>query len=249
MLVIRNEQFTVFEEAAVKEFESRTSEYVELNFPKHYEIQGVETIRTVIHEGVQKAREYGFILEKHLTEYICLMFTLGSAFDRDIQFPWATAILEDDSILNAASRMDGLLEMCNDYLDAVGGIDNIFIEGAIRKVEIESLPDSTMLLSGDFQPDMFVRLNRIWPEKCACLGEATVGDMIQYGLEAGQDFGLSTEKGMIVYVGLMFMLGSDFATDPQFSWIREVLADTSLPSPDKGERLHEEAMRYLNKWK
>jgi hypothetical protein len=249
MLVIRNEQLTVFEEAAVKEFESRTTEYIELNFPKHYEIQGVETIRTVIHEGVQKAWEYGFILEKHLTEYICLMFTLGSAFDRDIQFPWATAILEDDSIPNAASRMDGLLDMCNDYLDAVAGADNIFLDDAIRKVENESLPDATMLLSGGFQPDMFVRLKRIWPEKCACLGATTIGDMIQYGFEAGQDFGLFTEKGMIVYVGLMFMLGSDFATDPQFPWSREVLTDASLPSPDKDERLHEEAMRYLNKWK
>jgi hypothetical protein len=54
---------------------------------------------------------------------------------------------------------------------------------------------------------------------------------------------------MLMYVGMMYMLGSGFDRDPLFSWAHQVLNNGEEQDEAAGvERLHSEAINYLKQW-
>ena len=100
----------------------------------------------------------------------------------------------------------------------------------------------------NFENRMLAHLQECFPKHSKFLGEPGVRQVIRCGLERAKGYGLETERGLRLYVDLMFLLGSGFDADPQLPWAAEILNDKKLPDEAfRIDRLHEKATEYLDK--
>ena len=252
MLVIRETQMAVFEQAAVRNFENRLLEHVEKFFPKHREIQGEEPARRVIRLGIERAEPYGLVSERDLHLYVGLMFMLGGYFDQDPQLPWAAQMLADENIVDPSTRVDLLHDRAMAFLNEAAGQESQYLERALSKGR--KLPASALSRTGEDRQlsfgDYLLKLLYDWyPEKYQAVGDPAIRQLIRQGYQAARGYGLTDEKGITVYLGLMFLLGGGFDRDPQYPWAETVLRDAKLIDPiEKGESLHQSALAYLAQW-
>ncbi|QQS55190.1 MAG: hypothetical protein IPM89_05075 [Candidatus Competibacteraceae bacterium] len=70
-----------------------------------------------------------------------------------------------------------------------------------------------------FEAGLLAHLQAFFPEQAAALGTAQLGKVVRYGLQRAESRGLQTERGLYLYLALMFMLGSAFDEDPQLAWM------------------------------
>lgn len=252
MLVMRETQMATFEQAAVHNFENRLLEHLEEFFPRHCEILGEEQARKVIRLGIERAKQYDFVSERDLHLYVGLMFMLGSYFDQDPQLPWAARILKDESIVYPNDRIDRLHDRAMAFLNEAAGKESQYFDRALRK--ICELPVSALSRTGEdkelsFGDYMLKLLYALFPEKYQAVDELNVRQLVRHGYQTARGHGLADEKGVAVYIVLMFMLGGGFDSDPQYPWADAILRDVTPTDPiKKGESLHRSAVAYLEKW-
>ena len=252
MLVIRKAQMAVLEQAVVRTFENRMIEHLEEFFPKHCEILGREQVRKVIRLGLERAEKYDLVSERDVHLYVGLMFMLGSYFDQDPQLPWAAKILTDEEITDPNDRADQLYDQAMAYLDEVAGDESQYLDRALRKMR--ELPVSALSRTGEdkqisFGDYMLKLLYALFFEKYQTVGDPNMRQLVRQSYQAARSYNLTSEPGMAIYIGLMFMLGSGFDRDPQCPWAEAVLSDATLTDPaKKDELLYQSAMAYLDKW-
>lgn len=246
MLKIRNEQMETFERADAPHFEPRTIRHLKEAFPKHCEFLGEDGIHTIVRYGVKQASAYGLTNQSGVGLFIDLVLLLGRGFDTDPQLSWAAEILNDKSRTDQNERADNLFEKATEYLDRVSGPNNEFIDEAQRRILDTSI--EMPFRDARFEDETLGRLRNIWPQKYAYLGEAGARRLIQQGIEAAKRYGITDESGCLVYIGLMYMLGSSFDTDPLFAWAGVILNDKAEDQTGKIGRLYFEAINYLKQW-
>jgi len=84
-----------------------------------------------------------------------------------------------------------------------------------------------------FEQGLHDHLRNFFPRHVAVLGQAWLSRMVRYSVQRAESRCLETERGIYLYVALMFMLGSRFDEDPQFPWAlreTETAAPVSPPS-------------------
>lgn len=90
-------------------------------------------------------------------------------------------------------------------------------------------------------------LEEFFPLHCATLGRSAVLDVVRYGMERAGRHGLDSQRGVTMYLGVMFQLGSHFDEDPQVPWAAAILSDEASPSPLTAiRRVHERALDFLD---
>lgn len=248
MLKIRKEQYEELGKISLKRFEDSMVEHIKEFFPEHYEILSEPTIRRVIQYGVEQAEKYGFTTERDVCLYINTMIMLGSNFDTDLQLPWAAEILDDESITESITRVDLLSDKTLEYLNRVAGANEGYYKRALLSVREVPIQDFSQSVTSSVEPRITGQLQKIWPNKYEDLGEQAVRRLIRHALESAKEYKISSDRGIMVYAGLMFMLGGGFDSDPQFPWAAGVLNDESITNePAKVDRLYKEAMAFLEK--
>lgn len=224
-------------------------EHIKKFFPKYHEIHGVPLIRKVIQYAVDRAKTYDFITQRDVCLYINLVFLLGGNFDTDLQLPWAAAILKDETITNPATRIDRLHDKAMEYLDRVAGVENEYLGRALlrlREISIEDFAPTPTPNAGDVAA---VQLQKIWPRKCQQMGEMSVRKLIRDSIESAKAYTITTERGVVLYTALAFLLGGGFGKDPQFPWAAKVLNNESILDENaRVDLLYKEAMAFLKKW-
>ncbi len=70
-----------------------------------------------------------------------------------------------------------------------------------------------------FEAGLLDHLRTFFPEHAAALGATQLGRVVRYGMQRAESRGLQTERGLYLYLALMFMLGSAFDEDPQLTWM------------------------------
>ena len=83
-----------------------------------------------------------------------------------------------------------------------------------------------------FEAGLMDHLRSFFPEHAAALGATQLGRVVRYGLQRAESRGLQTERGLYLYLALMFMLGSAFDEDPQLTWMPP-LQPPAPPPPDE----------------
>lgn len=249
MIAIRPDQMDAFAEAALKNFENSMVDHVRQFLPRHLEILGEPTVRQVIRLGIDRGSVYGLISQHDLCLYITLMFLLGSSFDEDPQLPWADTILSDESILDNAQRTEQLYDEAVDFLDKAAGNENEYQMRALVTLRKHPIQETWKPGPGSLEDRILAQLRDVWPQKCERVGDGPLRLLIHRGIEAARSHQLAGELGALIYVGLMFLLGSGFDADPQYPWAAAVLNDTSAAGQaTKAGRLYEAAMAYLDQW-
>lgn len=132
----------------------------------------------------------------------------------------------------------------------------------IRKAQMEAFEKIAV---GRFEDGLLEHLHTFFPAHAGTLGEKQLGRVIRYGLQRAASRNLQTERGVYLYLALMFMLGSLFDENPQLPWAAAPEPVTPLPvnpgetseptppptevpaSPDvQIERVYGEAMVFLD---
>lgn len=116
MLIIRKEQMDIFEDNMIKHFEDRLVAHVNSHFPDKSRELGDEHLRTMINNGVQRAKIYKVLFERDIAKYVHLVFAFHEDFDKDPELPWAAQILNDDTLVGPSTRMECLFQESKKYL-------------------------------------------------------------------------------------------------------------------------------------
>ena len=249
MLTIREEQMEELAKVSLKRFEDSMVEHVKEFFPGYYEVLGEPTIRRVVQYGVDRAETHDFITERNVCLYINLMFLLGSNFDEDLQLPWAASILAEESTTEPNTRIDELVSASTEYLDEIAGVDDQHIARALVNIREVSIEDFSQSSTGNVGREIIALLQKVWPQKCGRLGDAILRQLIGHGVESMAQYNVTSDRGVALYTGLTFMLGSGLDSDPQFPWAATVLNDESIPDQaTRVDRLYKESMAFLDKW-
>lgn len=71
--------------------------------------------------------------------------------------------------------------------------------------------------------------------------------VVRLCIERGQAYGFTGQGPLELFLDLMFLLGAEFDTDPQYAWAAEVLSPQSPGGQmEKADRLHAVSMKYLD---
>lgn len=109
MLTIRTKQIEAFRNQSSANFTDLMVEHLREVFPEDCQEMSEEELRDVIRYGTAVADSYGINNVQSVCTYIDLMFIFGYDFDEDPNFPWARAVLLDES-LDQDEAMDLLLQ-------------------------------------------------------------------------------------------------------------------------------------------
>ena len=245
MLIIRDEQITVFQQTALRNFENNMIEHLETFAPNHARSLGKEGVRKVVRLGIKKAETYGLTNTRPVRFYIELMFMLGSFFDIDCQVPWANQILTDPDIMDQSERADVLFDKSMDYVEKVAGPQREHAIASLHHAREQNFNDLCKV-QGDLVPFMIARLKHNFPEKCRYLGDTPLRNLIKHGRDQAKEYPVSGNAGAAVFTSFMFMSGQGFAQDPLFPWAGETLKDEAITEPmEKLERLYSKGIAYV----
>ena len=99
-----------------------------------------------------------------------------------------------------------------------------------------------------FEDEMVEHLKGFSPQHCKVAGEPAVRQVIRMGIENAGKYGFTNRGPVRFYIELMFMLGSYFDTDPQYSWARTALTvPQSMDQMARADRLHSHTKDYLSR--
>lgn len=238
MLIIRQEQMAAFEQAAVRNFERRVYDFMEPFFPDHYRVLGEKPMREFIHLGLEWAAQQHLVSERDMHLAISLRFLLGSYFNEDPQWPWVADLLKDEAPETARMRMTPIYDQAMTLLDAMIGPDNEYLRqtlGVLRQPQVfDSLPEAPSV-----GHRLLLLLQALAPQKYQALGEDALRNLVRQGYSAARQHGLTTERGAMIYLALVLVLGTGFDRDPLYPWAAAVLANPALADPaEKAKALY-----------
>jgi len=107
---IRPQQMETFSNVSQFSFEHRMEAHLRRCSPEECRKLGSDGLRETIRYGIERAKNYGIVLERDVCKYIDVMFAFGHEFDSDPELPWASGILTDESISDATNRTERLFE-------------------------------------------------------------------------------------------------------------------------------------------
>lgn len=99
-----------------------------------------------------------------------------------------------------------------------------------------------------FEDNMVEHIKEFFPKYYEIHEEPLIRKVILYAVDRAESYDLITERDLCFYINLVFLLGSNFDTDPQLPWAAEILKDETITdSVTRIDRLHDKAMQYLDR--
>ncbi len=115
----------------------------------------------------------------------------------------------------------------------------------IRKEQMQTLRTAT---GGSFEKHLVSHFQHIAHERTKKLGEEGLRRVINYGMERADNYNFTMRGSSRFYVETMFILGSDFDTDPQYPWAYEILAEQGINNEiERADALHVKLVDYTSK--
>jgi hypothetical protein len=198
--------------------------------PSTAEAAGVRGLQRCIAEGIERARIHGVTNPGLLRFFIELMVRFGHRFDTDPLYPWASAILGDASLTSQATRIGGLFQASEHYLETIGQHDHSIAIPLLRALKDVRLDRLRPGIPGFVE----ATLETLWtidPRRCQHLGEGALRELIRRSPQAAADCGLDTDRGVAMVTLLSFVVGHGFATDPIYPWIESALCNPRTTDP------------------
>lgn len=114
----------------------------------------------------------------------------------------------------------------------------------IRQEQVESLRQTALQ---KFEDEMAEHLSDFAPKFCEVRGEKCMRRAIRLGIGRAAKYGFTNKGPSRFYIELMVSLGSEFDTDPQYPWAREILRNQELDHQAvRADRLFNEVNRYMD---
>lgn len=84
------------------------------------------------------------------------------------------------------------------------------------------------------------------PKHSEVIGPEGLERVIQVGFTTANRYGFTDRPSIWLYLELMFWLGSEFDTDPQYPWAAKILTDKASSLSSRTERLYDIAIAYID---
>ncbi len=96
-----------------------------------------------------------------------------------------------------------------------------------------------------FEDKLVGHLREYAPRHSEALGGPGIRQVIRLGLDRAAAYGFTTRRTARFYLEMMYLLGSDFDTDPLLPWVAAVLTDPDLADPmTRADRHYDAATTY-----
>ncbi len=100
-----------------------------------------------------------------------------------------------------------------------------------------------------FEDDTVEHVKKYFPNHFIAMEDITIRDTIRYGYSRAKKYDFFTQRNVCLYLNNMFVLGSNFDTDPQYPWANFILNDKNIKNPqnriDKLSKKAEEVFREI----
>jgi hypothetical protein len=83
------------------------------------------------------------------------------------------------------------------------------------------------------------------PEACARFGETEVRNMVAKCLRKAREHHIASYADILRYINVMYALGCDFESDPEYPWAREIMTHPRLRPEAKINRLVARTLEHL----
>ena len=163
-----------------------------------------EQLRAAIRYGIQRAAAHDYNTQQQVAYYISLMFILGSDFDKDPQYPWAARQIADKSIPDSLHRIQHAYQSTVTFLNKTVGSDNRFLVKALLRLRAYNLDSVPQTSGARFRDDICALLAGLYPQKYSFQGNTLLQELITRGAESAKSYGITMNKGIFVYITLMF---------------------------------------------
>lgn len=246
MFVLKNQQIEVYKEIALKNFEDKMLNHIKEFFPNHFNMIPEDCIREIIQLGYEKAKGYGFTTQRNVCLYINIMLVVGSNFDVDPMYSWVSTHLVDSGDYPNV-RMNRLSDESFKMLEKYTGSNNQFLNRALLKLNnsgeelFQKLKESDLNTFGETLKD-------IYPEKYDVIDYSNLLKVKRQGIIKANSHGIFSESNILVYLILMFLLGSEFDHDPQFNWVQKTLNDSTFNEDERIKELYRSMMDNLRSY-
>lgn len=239
MLIIRPDQMKALREASLESFRSRITRHLTVLFPIICGSLTSRELRKAIDVGLERSDARDFHSEIAVSQYIELMFLLGSGFDIDDQLPWAAEVLADPQLDSENERIDRLYSLATEYLVLVVGPKKEYVRAAAERLATSS---EAVVAGGTLEQ----ALRDAYPEKATIIGEEGLNRLVEDADNKAQHYGLRSPEATRLMGLLMFMLGSSFDVDPKFPWAAQHLqSDFRKQETTALRNVYRHAMRLL----
>src|SRR5262245_10939339 len=96
-----------------------------------------------------------------------------------------------------------------------------------------------LLARQSFAEEMVEHLLDFAPDHAKSLGTKALAQIVELGMARARGYGFEQRGPMQFYIELMFHLGSDVDTDPQYPWAARILNRPRVPGETQLRRANE----------
>lgn len=251
MVQIAPNEFDAFRDDARSVFEAEMLKHLQQFSPPLFSAVGEPAMQSFVRFGIERAKQYGYVLRGPVRLYLELMLLFGSYFTEDPQYPWAKrghASVEQAAATSPAEmeHAQALYENACEYRKHVAGPDDQFGLAALKRLHTQAessqdIPDTDTI--------RFVSqsLRNIYAQKADYIGENVVVALVQEATTMAQQYGLQQGRGVAMLSALMLALGRGCVEDPLYPWIKQTLVDEKIVnSQARVQRLETRSLSWLS---
>jgi hypothetical protein len=111
----------------------------------------------------------------------------------------------------------------------------------IRKQMMEAFEQQTM---ANFENRAVAYLHENHRNILTGIPEKDIRQSIREGIRRASAYGIATELDVLQFIDLMYLMSSDFDTNPRTSWVRQIFKNSRIPTSEKIGMIHERAITY-----
>lgn len=217
-------------------------------FPLHCVTLGEARARACVEHVIARGDVHGFTTLDTLRGYASLMLFLGSGFDEDPQIPWAAAELQRSKSRPRPQALGELLSLVGIELSKIAGGQGEHYRRALLWVRSKRFDQLCASYGQDGERGLRAWLRAIWAQKVDVLGDDAITELLADARARVGVHGLFTHETILVYSGLMLLLGSAFEHDPFHPWVEPALAEARQDPVNAANHLHAAAVRELERF-
>jgi len=95
-----------------------------------------------------------------------------------------------------------------------------------------------------FEAEMSGHLRQFSPPLCKTLSDDQLLVAVRYGIARARNCGFDMRGPVRLWLENALVFGSDFDTDPQYSWATEIIGNSEMIQMHRAERLFEKTVEY-----
>ena len=88
-------------------------------------------------------------------------------------------------------------------------------------------------------------IRQSYPQLCANFGDDALRDMVAQSLRKAREHNITSQADILRYINVMFTLGCDFETDPDYRWAHDIMSHPRLRPESKIDQLTARTLEYL----